>query len=156
MKPQFVKRFVTFLLISGGIVLWLALLFSGEWRDWADSDSWQNVTTRDFSFQPKSSSIRYRYAVNDQEYEGDRSHFFVLAKFQDDRVLDWIVENRQVNELIVYYDPDPPGRSVLVRELDSQWFWQYPLICGIAGLAILLPLLFFGTLWRWLRQQFTG
>ncbi len=154
MNPQSVKRIVTFVLVSGGIFIFLALLFRTEWRDWKDSSSWQTVTTRDFTIQPKNSSVHYRYIVNDQAYEGDRTHFFVLAKFQDDRVLDWIAENRQATELIVYYDSKAPGRSVLVRELDPQWFWQYPLICGFAGFVILLPLLFFGTLWRWLRRQF--
>lgn len=156
MNPQFVKRLVTFLLVIGGIIFYLLLTLSSEWRDWNNSSSWQSVTTQDFTIQPKNSSVRYRYVVEDQAYEGDRITFFVLAPFQDDRVLNWINTNRQATELTVFYDPQAPSHSVLVRELEAQWFWQFPIICGIVGLLILLPLLFFGGLWRWLRQQFAN
>ncbi len=155
MNPKSIRWLVTFLLVSGGIFVFLMLRFGAERRDWLDSSSWQRVTTRDFTIQPKNSSVHYRYIVNDQEYEGDRIYFFVLAPFQDDRVLGWINTNRNATELIVHYDPDAPERSVLVRSgLEDPWFLQFPIICGFAGLVILLPLLFFGSLWRWLRRQF--
>ncbi len=155
MNPKTVRNLTTFLLFSSGLLILLALLFGAEWRDWKASSSWQTVTTRDFTIQPKNSSVRYHYVVNNQTYEGDRIYFFVIAPFQDDRVLRWIDVNRSANELIVHYDPDMPERSVLVRGgLNSEWFWQFPIICGVAGLMILLPLLLFSGLWRWLRQQF--
>ena len=157
MNPKIIRKLMMFLLLSGGMLIVLALLFGREWRDWQDSSSWQRTTTNDFTIQPKNSSVRYRYVVAGQEYEGDRIYFFVLAPFQDDRVLRWLDTNRNATELIVHYDPDAPERSVLVRGgLNDEWFWQYPIICGVAGLLILLPLFFFGGLWRWLRQQFTN
>ena len=157
MNAKPLRKLFMFLLLSGGLLIVLALLFGREWRDWQSSSSWQTVTTQDFTIQPKSSSVRYRYVVDGQEYENDRIVFFVLAPFQDDRVLNWINTNRQATELTVFYAPDAPEQSVLVRSgLEDPWFVQFPIICGIAGLMLLLPLLFFGGLWRWLRQQFTN
>ncbi len=155
MTHKKIRTLFTFLLVSSGLLILLALLFGAEWRDWQSSSSWQRTTTHDFTIQPKSSSIRYRYVVNGQEYEGDRIYFFVLAPFQDNRVLQWINVNRNATKLIVHYDPNAPDRSVLVRGgLNNEWFWQYYFICGVVGLVVLLPLLFFGGMWRWLRQQF--
>jgi hypothetical protein len=155
MRQRFVHRFVIGILVAGGLLFFLFLIFFSEWRDWRDSDSWQAVTTREFTIQPKSSSVRYRYVVDDRVYEGDRIHFFVLAPFQDDRVLGWIDGNRQVTELTVYYDPEAPERAVLVRTgLTDVWFMQFVLICGVAGIVVLVPVLFFGGLWRWLWRQF--
>ncbi|MCA9919934.1 MAG: DUF3592 domain-containing protein [Anaerolineales bacterium] len=149
------RRVAQYLLISGGLLILLALMLSGEWRDWQDSSSWQHVTTSDFTIQPKNSSARYRYIVDGQQYEGGRIYFFVLARFQDDRVLRWLEFNRQAEELTVYYDPDLPQRSVLVRGgLEDPWFLQFPIICGVAGLFVLIPVVIFGSLWRWLQQQF--
>ena len=157
MNPKITRKLIMFLLLSGGMLIVLALLFGREWRDWQSSSSWQRTTTSDFTIQPKNSSVHYRYVVAGQEYEGDRVYFFVLTPFQDDRVLRWLDINHNATELIVHYDPDAPERSVLVRGgLDDPWFWRFPLICGVAGLLILLPLLFFGGLWRWLRQQFAN
>ncbi len=143
-----------FLLTVICLLGWLLVFVGREWRDWQHSDEWQRVTTTTFAIQPKSSRVTYHYAVNGTTYRGQRTHFFVIAPFQDSRVLNWIDENRDATTLTVYYDPDTPIRSVVVREVEAAWAGQWLLICGVALLFGVLPLIFFGGLWRWLWRQF--
>ena len=141
-------------LVLMAILLALFIIVGRDLRDWADSDSWVTVQTADFTIQPKTSLVQYRYTINSQTYESERTHFFVSATFQDPRHLAWLNSHRQATEITVYYDPDAPQRAVLVPEITSIWELQLPLALLMACVIILLPILFFGFLWRWLRRQF--
>ncbi len=59
--------------------------------------------------------LRYAYKVEGQAYEGDRIRF---ASTRHDERADAQKEQRQFpkgKKVVVYYDPEKPGRSVLIR-----------------------------------------
>ena len=85
-----------------------------------------------------SVEVRYRYEVEGQSYEGHRLRF---RSNSYDRRSDAEKEQRQFPEgkrVLVYYHPEKPGRSVLVRGTKGNWGQLIGLsICLLAGLIFL-------------------
>lgn len=85
-----------------------------------------------------SVEIRYNYEVEGQAYKGYRLRF---GSNDHDRRSDAQKEQRQFPEgkkVSVYYHPEKPGRSVLVRGTQGNWGQLIGLsICLLCGLVIL-------------------
>ncbi len=100
------------------------------------SPSGSNKTSR--SDTDYSVEIRYTYEVEGQAYKGHRLRF---GSNSHDRRSDAQKEQRQFPEgkkVPVYYYPEKPGRSVLVRGTKGNWGQLIGLsICLLVGLSIL-------------------
>ncbi len=85
-----------------------------------------------------SVEIRYNYEVEGQAYKGHRLRF---GSNDHDRRSDAQKEQRQFpkgEKVSVYYHPEKPGRSVLVRGTQGNWGQLIGLsICLLCGLVIL-------------------
>ena len=139
-----------------GVLVWLTSQVFVDFRDWLDSDTWTATQSTSLTIQPKTSRVIYTYTVGGQEYSSERTHFFVTAPYLDDRHLAWLNTYRQATGTTVYYNPDAPERAVLVREGGSVLGIQWMVMAGYACLVCLLPVILFGGIWWWLRQQFGG
>ena len=82
--------------------------------------------------------LRYSYEVEEQTYEGHRLRF---GSDSHDERSDAQKEQRQFPEgkkVPVYYDPEKPGRAVLVRGTSGNWGQLIGLsICLLGGLTLL-------------------
>jgi len=85
-----------------------------------------------------SVELRYTYEVEGQAYEGHRLRF---GSTSHERRSDAQKEQRQFQagkKVSVYYHPEKPGRSVLVRGGNGNWGQLIGLsICLLVGLTIL-------------------
>lgn len=86
-----------------------------------------------------SVQLRYTYQVDGKTYERTRLRF---GSTSHDERSDALKEQRQFPEgkkVAVYYDPEKPSRSVLVRGASGNWGQLIGLsICLLFGLALLI------------------
>lgn len=152
--PRFLKSLLPFILCIIGGTLWIASQVAIDTRDWLNSDTWVATQSTRLTIQPKTSTVIYDYEVDGQTYTNRRTLFFVGALYDDARHLAWLNAHRQATAVTVYYDPIAPEQAVLVREVPSTLFLEWIFTIGYVGFVCLLPGLFFGAVWWWLRRQF--
>lgn len=124
---------------------WGALRVGLELRDWLDSDTWR-VTRSMLIDQQLDGGVRYGYEVDGWPYVSERTHFFHLSAYLDDRPRRWLDINRGLTAVAVFYDPDDPQRSVLVRRVDGT-VWRIPALLGLLWL-LALGAVIIGGWWR--------
>lgn len=148
------RSFLLLMLGMIGIVGWLSMGMIADLRDWLGSDTWRVTPSTRLTIHPKTSRVTYTYEVDDYEYAGERTYFFVNAPYLDDRHLAWLYAHRGASTVTVYYDPDAPERAVLVREIGPALGINWMFVTVYTCLICLLPVAFLGGIWWWLQRQF--
>ena len=140
-----IALFIVVLLVNSLLTTWQ------DWQDWRDSDSWAKTTSTHFAINHKSSRVSYSYLVNGQSYTGTRVRFF------EGWLYDGLTDlHRDVNEVTIYYDTQAPQRAVLVKDIDLARVATQLFTLVYCALAFLLPFLFIGLSFWWLRRAFRG
>ncbi|MEM7114177.1 MAG: hypothetical protein AAF614_17215 [Chloroflexota bacterium] len=155
---KFFWRFVRGSIVPLAFLLIAFIIFSSisirEYYEWQDSPRWESVQSTYFILS--RGQVYYEYEVNGQAYDNDRVRF-LSAFFNPSTGLDtgWANENRRKTKVTVYYDPDNPARSVLVREVDTDMFLYGSIGATVACLVMLAPILFYVVFVRWFWRKAT-
>lgn len=153
---KIVWRFVKGSLIPLVFLLVLLLVFTAsnirEYYEWQDSPRWESVQSTYFILS--RGQVYYEYEVNGQIYDNDRVRFLSVI-FNPSTGLDteWANENRQKTEVTIYYNPENPARSVLVREIDTDKFFYGSIGVTLACLTMLAPILLYVLFVRWFWRK---
>lgn len=156
MKSRKTRSFILFLLFAMVVLAWLLFSTWRDWQDWRESEGWPSTTSSSFAINHKSSRVRYTYLVKNQEYTSSRARFFERLLYEGIGDLEWQQAHRDATEVMVYYDPEHPERSVLVREVESERVLMLLLTLVYCGLALLLPFFLIGLSFWTLRHLFRG
>ena len=134
------------------VVLIFIALNIREYQEWQDSSRWEAVQSSYFILS--RGQVYYEYEVNGQTYDNDRVRF-LSALFNPSTGLDtqWANENRQKTVVAVYYNPDNPARSVLVRDVDTNKILFGSIGTTFACLIMLAPILFYVVFVRWFWRK---
>lgn len=92
---------------------------------------------------PKTQSLKYEYKVGNRKYSGDND----LTKLTDDAedIQRLVRKEKDGSEtVLIYYDPDSPGRSVIRKDINTGVSWAIIVITG---------LLSFATVGSWLHNR---
>jgi hypothetical protein len=121
-------------------------------RDIAASQTWPsvqgeiidvNVSRRPGKKRGTDLDVRYRYSVDGRDFVGKRAAFAMEGSTHNDLADRWRREPR----VPIYYDPQDPSRSVLLR--DGQGVAESMIYIGAAGIGFgLICLGRFGYNWR--------
>lgn len=155
-KLSKVSNFILLMLFIFALLAWQLFRVARDGRDWRDSDSWLSTTSSSFAISHKSSTIRYTYLVDGVEYTSYRVRFFEGLLYERIGDLESQQAHRDITEVTVYYDPEHPQRSVLVREVEFERVLMLLLTLVHCGLALLQPFILIGLSWWILRRLFRG
>jgi len=128
-----------------GVALWGMARLGLELRDWLDSHTWEVTRSTGVLVEPGGGVI-YGYEVEGWPHTGQRTHFFLTVSYLDDRPRRWLDANRNAIAVAVFYDPDAPGRAVLVPRVGAT-AWV-----GLGTMALAPLLALGGLLWGWRRR----
>ena len=136
------------------VIIIFSVMNIREYYEWQDSPRWESVQSTYFILS--RGQVYYEYEVNGQTYDNNRVRF-LSTFFNPSGSLDteWANKNRQKTEVTVYYNPDNPARSVLVREVDTDKFFYGSIGVTVACLAMLAPVLFYLLFVRWFWRKAT-
>ena len=139
------------------VVVATILNFRRQSAEWRDSQNWTATQSSWFSVNEKSGWVSYGYVVDGKSYRGSRVHFFATTPAYSQRFKDWLAANRNREQVTVYYNPQSPQRSVLVRDAQpNELLTVVGMNAVIVVITIALPMLIFGWAAWWLWRQFAG
>ena len=89
-------------------------------------------------------TIRYTYSINDISYTSNRVTFY------DFNILGWAEKYPKGAEVIVYFDPDFPERSVLEpgANLKAALSGEFTIVIGLSAVLIFFIITGYGRKWN--------
>lgn len=104
-----------------------------------------------------SPDIVYTYTVDGKEYESDSYYYADVSTSNRDWAEKAVEDHPEGSEITVYYSPEDPEASVLVKDTEKMGFlaWVPYIMMGIGGASLLVPLgmLVYGGLLVWVIRQ---
>ena len=140
--------------IGMGLIFGGGMLVGGYWmHDWqtAVQDyvstqgtvlSSQVAEKRDEDGTQYSPDIAYKYTVDGEKYENNSYYYIDFSTSNRGWAADAVKKYPEGEQCTVYYSPDKPQNSVLVKDTDKLGFlaWLPYILMSVGGLILLIPL----------------